>query len=396
MYVPSHAECRQRLEGWLLAGELFWRGSPFKHATPARVEIYPALAEHVLALTDDEIDRFEADAFALIDLVASVWPQAAQLAACMVLPVPDAALRIVISPHRLRDIPGHKQAQVQKFIAAMGQPCAPVLEWCTGKGHLGRLLVHRFDLDALSLERDPLLCAAGARLARRGRIDARQRFVIADALTPVSGQWCQGRHVLALHACGALHRQLLHTVVQADSPALRFCPCCHYRGVKAAYVPFSPSALTLNADALRLAVTQTVTASAAQRRASRRAQAWKLAWAEFPPACAARTRGNHFAPSRVPGIALNLLPSSNVWQSVRARACQIRSMSLRGRRKGLHRAHRMRRFGLVRHAFRRPLELWLAHDMAAYLEAHGYRVGLMAFCAPTVTPRNLLLSARRA
>jgi len=33
--------------------------------------------------------------------------------------------------------------------------------------------------------------------------------------------------------------------------------------------------------------------------------------------------------------------------------------------------------------------------MAVYLEQHGYRVSLGSFCAASITPRNVLLSARR-
>ena len=54
----------------------------------------------------------------------------------------------------------------------------------------------------------------------------------------------------------------------------------------------------------------------------------------------------------------------------------------------------MLRLQLVRLAFRRPLEVWLLMDMAVFLEQQGYTVAVGPFCAPTLTPRNLLLSAR--
>ena len=49
---------------------------------------------------------------------------------------------------------------------------------------------------------------------------------------------------------------------------------------------------------------------------------------------------------------------------------------------------------LVRLAFRRPLEAWLVLRLAVSLQAQGFAVTLRRFCAETVTPRNLLLSAR--
>ena len=49
----------------------------------------------------------------------------------------------------------------------------------------------------------------------------------------------------------------------------------------------------------------------------------------------------------------------------------------------------------VRNLFRRPLELWLVLDRALYLQERGYEVKLGTFCAPTLTPRNVLLVAEK-
>jgi len=62
---------------------------------------------------------------------------------------------------------------------------------------------------------------------------------------------------------------------------------------------------------------------------------------------------------------------------------------------GVRRHAEVRRYELVRHLFRRPLELWLVLDYAVFLEEQGYRVRLGYFCARSLTPRNLLLDAVR-
>ena len=62
---------------------------------------------------------------------------------------------------------------------------------------------------------------------------------------------------------------------------------------------------------------------------------------------------------------------------------------------GWQRQRAVMRLSLVRHVFRRPLEVWLALDRALYLERVGYRVRLAEFCGRELTPRNLLISARR-
>ncbi|HHO0809956.1 TPA: methyltransferase, partial [Aeromonas hydrophila] len=54
------------------------------------------------------------------------------------------------------------------------------------------------------------------------------------------------------------------------------------------------------------------------------------------------------------------------------------------------------RMELVRHLFRRPLELWLVLDRALFLQEQGYRVEVGEFCDKPMTPRNILIRAVRA
>jgi hypothetical protein len=61
---------------------------------------------------------------------------------------------------------------------------------------------------------------------------------------------------------------------------------------------------------------------------------------------------------------------------------------------GWNRRREVARLDLARLVFRRPLEIWLALDRALFLARHGYRVRLAEFCERSVTPRNILISAR--
>jgi hypothetical protein len=63
---------------------------------------------------------------------------------------------------------------------------------------------------------------------------------------------------------------------------------------------------------------------------------------------------------------------------------------------GWRRHAEVMRLSVVRHAFRRALEVWLVLDLACFLEQRGYAVELGTFCERQLTPRNLLLSALRA
>jgi hypothetical protein len=44
------------------------------------------------------------------------------------------------------EIPGRKQQQIEAFAAAARPAAMPVLDWCGGKGHLGRLLALQWQL----------------------------------------------------------------------------------------------------------------------------------------------------------------------------------------------------------------------------------------------------------
>lgn len=400
----THGHRKARLEALLLGFQALWRPQPFKTETPDWCTEYPALTSQLLALDDAEVERLGADNLALIGLLGGHVPELAELAELIDLPPSPLAAegrglrRAWGESNRLcTDIPGRKQAQIEAYAAALDEPRAPLLEWCAGKGHLGRLLASRWHWPVASLEIDADLCAAGEDLARRAGVDCMQHFVAADALTADSDRHLAGRHAIALHACGDLHTRLIAGAVTRASPAIDLAPCCYYRTANETYRAFAPTSLALSRDDLRLAVTETVTASASQRRLSRRAQAWKLAWVAlrrqltgevayrtFPPTPEAWLKGD-FA-----GFIERMLERAGGGHAVAAAdlaACEAT---------GHARAARMLRLQLVRLAFRRPLEVWLLMDMAVHLERHGYRVEVGPFCAPALTPRNLLLSARRA
>jgi len=48
---------------------------------------------------------------------------------------------------------------------------------------------------------------------------------------------------------------------------------------------------------------------------------------------------------------------------------------------------------LIRRAFQRPFELWLAMDCGLFLQESGYTVELRQLCDRSVTPRNVVIVA---
>lgn len=293
------------------------------------------------------------------------------------------------------DMPGRKRQQIEDFAAALGRPQAPLLERCAGKGHLGRLLAKAWSVPVESLELEAGLCAAGAALARRARVESWQHFEAADVLASGVDKQLSERHAVALHACGDLHRSLLTGAVAALVPALDLAPCCYDRTSADIYQPLADGPMRLTRNQLRLAVTDTVTAAVRERSRSRKALSWKLAWVELRRGASGES---DYRPFRsVPDGWLK-----GDFETFLRRLAGREGFSLpRGigfaalEAAGQAAAARTRRLELVRLAFRRALEVWLLMDMAVYLEGHGYRVSVREFCPAQVTPRNLLLSARR-
>jgi hypothetical protein len=367
-----------------------WRPAPFHVPRPGWCETQPALAAELLALTDTATEQLANDTPALILQLAAHRPELAALAALVELPQ-LAAPPGPTNERLLAQVPGRKQAQIRAFAAAIGTPRQPLLEWCAGKGHLGRLLAHAHALPVDSLEIDGSLIAAGQVLAERAGVC--QHFIAADALAPASGRHLHARHAVALHACGDLHRALIEHAIEQRSPALDLVPCCYYRTATPLYRPYNGDAgLELSRDELHLAVTETVTAGARQRRDRDTAQAWKLAFLEWR-ASLGIGRERPFKPIPQAWLAGGF----DAW--LRRVCCRDGLASPTGRSQALEslgwrRQAEVRRLELVRLAFRRPLEIWLALDRAIHLQRAGYMVKLAEFCPRQLTPRNLLIQAR--
>ncbi len=373
----------------------FWRPAPFHIARPDWCVQYPEWAAQALALDDSEVERLNADNVALIDWAAHRLPALAELQALIELPrleLPGDAEPV--SGHLAWAMPGRKQAQVEAFAEAVDTIAKPILEWCGGKGHLGRLLAARAQQPVLSLDYDATLCREGELLAERAQVD--QRFVCADALYADTAHHLAGCHAVALHACGDLHLALLHGAVAHHAAAVDLSPCCYYRTADAVYRPLNPEGtLQLSRDELHLPVTDTATAGARDRRLRDRAMAWKLAFVQLREALANVPSTRTFKPVPASWLALGFEPWCRQLAAREGINVPAHYDWLALEAHGWQRQREVMRLSLVRHVFRRPLEVWLALDRALYLERAGYRVRLAEFCGRELTPRNLFISARQ-
>lgn len=386
----------QALDAFLLAHQPLWRPKPFTQLTLPWETAHPQLASWLRKRTLEQAEA-EHNHPELLDAPAPYPAIAAQAAALSELPtLPTGALQ-PCHPRLNVDVPGRKWQQIEAFADALTfqRPTHGWLDWCAGKGHLGRRLLQ----PAQSLtcyEYDPALVDAGQALSQHHQLNADHRLqdvMAADCHLPA------GTTAVALHACGDLHVRLLQRAAADGCPQLAIAPCCYNRTAAGHYQPLSSaaatSALRLSRDDLGLPLSETVTAGARVRRQRDQSMAWRLAFdllqrqasavnaylptPSLPSAWLAKPFPDYCRElAQLKGVPL---PVDIPWQTAEAN--------------GWQRLAQVRNLELVRNLFRRPLELWLTLDRALFLQENGYQVRLGVFCTPQLTPRNLMLLAER-
>lgn len=394
----THAERFTRLHDLLFSNQALWHGLPFQSLAAPWADACPGLAEELLALSDDEAERLQAQPFD--DSPLSSWLPVVELAELTTLAVfPTQGVDL---PEAWGEgIAARKWQQLQAFAACLPADGRPLVEWCAGKGHLARTLARRDDRSVDALEWQGALCESGQVLAKREGLGV--RFHHQDVMSDDVVRWlAPTTRVAALHACGDLHGQLLQRAVERGA-AMTLAPCCYQRTVDDIYRPFSRQArallggeTTLTRADLAMAVQETVTAPRGARRHRERANAWRLGFDLLQR----EARGeNSYLP--VPSLAYGKLPEDFAgfcrWAAERKQVVLPASIDWAAfENAGWRRLNEVTRLELVRHLFRRPLEVWLALDRVRFLEEAGYEVFLGTFCERALTPRNLLIEARRS
>ncbi|WP_070884586.1 methyltransferase [Pseudomonas argentinensis] len=389
----------QALDAFLVAHQALWKPRPFTHQTLPWESQHPELAAWLRSRTLAQAEASHNQPTAL-DGAPAPFPelalQAEQLSQIGDLPQQAS---VDLPPRFSVDVPGRKWQQIRAFGDSLGFAQTPQhwLDWCAGKGHLGRVLAHGGQ-KLTCLEYDPALVASGAALSQRLGITAQhieQDVLAADAATRLHAE----HSPVALHACGDLHLRLMHLASAAGCRQLAIAPCCYNRVARADYQPLSTAAqgspLRLSLDDLALPMSETVTAGNRVRQQRDQSMAWRLAFDLLQR----ELRGvDAYLPMPSLPPAWLKKPFADYCRDLAA----LKQLSTAGERDwqrleatGWQRLAEVRNLELVRGLFRRPLELWLVLDRALYLQEQGYAVRLGQFCAPHLTPRNLLLLAER-
>ncbi|WP_428036760.1 methyltransferase [Amphritea sp.] len=384
----------QQLDQQLVATAHLWRPQPFKLHRPEWCNHYPELTEALLALDERQLASFNHDPAVLLDWIGRYLAQVSSLNLLCRLPERPPAEYLSPDNRFFDGMPGRKRTQIEAFARGIGRVQSPLLEWCGGKGHLGRLLGHSWQQPVTTLEWNSDLCHMGAQQARRFGIY--QSFTVVDLLQPGLQLDASGQHAIALHACGELHRTLHRVAIEQNLDALDIVPCCYAFGVEHGYRPRTKGlSLQLSRDDLRLAVTETVTAGQREVISRDREMAWKLGFVELRKQVSGDDQYRSMKP--VPKAWLQRSYSEFCHTLAEREQLQlpVQTQWAEAEALGWQRYGEVMRLSLLRNCFRRAIELWLVLDLACDLESHGYHVELGTFCDRSVTPRNIMLSARK-
>jgi len=384
----------QALDAFLIEHQGLWKPRPFTHLHLPWETQHPELAQWLRQRSLDDAETCHNHPH---DLPAPA-PFAQLAAHARALSAVDKLPTQPLAParHRLNvDVPGRKWEQIEAFGSALQFAQAPThwLDWCSGKGHLGRRLLQA-DQALTCLEYDPALIAAGQALSDHHGLSATHR--LQDVMADVA---IHAEHTpVALHACGDLHVRLLQLASAVGCKQVALAPCCYNRITADTYQPLSnagrASTLQLSIDDLGLPLSETVTAGKRVRLQRDTSMARRLGFDQLQrelrgldeylptPSLPARWLDKPFADyCRELANLKGLSTGEQDWSALEAH--------------GWRRLAEVRNLELVRGLFRRPLEVWLVLDRALFLGENGYKVDVGTFCDPALTPRNLMVLAER-
>jgi len=382
-----------RLDSLLLRHQPWWRFNVYAGAAATHLDNHNTLRDYLYSLSHADIHDLQGDDQRLLTALRPYFEPATELAELINITPAGPQLSPQEPP---KGIPGRKWQQINAFIAAQANMHRPVLEWCAGKGYLGEAISQHYQLPVTALEIDPHLVAAGNARAK-GDLPLRQ-IIRCDVLTDdVHQQLTPTQHLVALHACGGLHQRLLRIAVAHNSPQISLAPCCYHR-FNSSYTTLSQqlknSALHISSSDLRTAVRQTNTARQGETSARRTLQAWHLGLRELLPLLGADKTTNlpslpqHWSKRSFAEFVQVQLDHKNIRHALPSGLADFEQA-------GWQQLHRAEAVDLLRMAFRRALELRCVLDSLLFLEEHAYQCTLNAFCSPTLSPRNLLIQAKK-
>lgn len=388
------------LSAFLTRRRPLWEERPFVQESLSWEEEYPAVARWCRGLSTEEVASGQGSPGCEGDhLPAEFVSWGEEARALTALPAyPGVALKGADSVALAQGVPGRKWRQLCAFAGVVQPLLDPgllgMVDWCAGKGHLGRLMGLGTGLPVTLLERDPQLCRIGERAA--AAFGVRCEFIPEDVRARRHlPRAPRTQALLSLHACGSLSDDAIVLASQQKVGQIFVAGCCYHRmNGESRYRPLSRWGrgrdLNLSYGAMRLATAEEVVARPAIRARRQRELSFRLGL------CGVREEhGGGVAASeeKIPSRWFRL-PFKDFCEAVARREgweCRSGWPAEQREQDAWERGRVVQGLGLVRCLFRRSIEQWVLLDRALYLLEQGREVRLGVFCPRELTPRNTLL-----
>ncbi len=395
-FMTSFPQRFESLDTWLKTHTQLWQFDTFALLDNPWKNTYPELS----ALLEQNSLEKENDSF-----YAEVFRLCPDLKNALSFSKPDLLDK---SPQRTltNDVPnyvsagikGRKWSQIQAFVA-LTPKAESYVEWCAGKGHLGKLLAFQDGKLVHSLEWQKTLCEAGEQETNKLKLP--QTFIHADVLKGEGQLALANAHcAVALHACGDLHRELIQQAIVANTDKLCLSPCCYHLTKDEFYRPLSQCAkqsqLNLRQADLKLAVKEVVTAGAREQRLKQLELTYRLGFDSWQRS--ARQQDEYLpVPSIQKAILKQGFTAFCLWAAEQKGLLHLQAqLPFEGFEAiGQTRYQQIQKLEAISQLFRPALEYWLVLDRAIYLEENGYQVEIGKFCDKSLTPRNWMIRAER-
>lgn len=378
----------------------FWQFSAFHSSDYPWRSTHNELSQWLDELSPCEVLRLKSKPKELAQILLAFIPELQELYVAGKLAELHAPLKS--TPKGMDSgINGRKWQQITK-LSALGadyyQPDNEWLEWCGGKGYLGRVLTTITSKPVTTLEWQQTLCDSGQAYADTHQLA--MTFVQGDALSIHSGELIKKKqHAIALHACGDLHINLLKEGISNHIDAVTISPCCFHLTKDESYVGLSvlarESSLALSKEDLRLPLQETVVAGQRTQQHREQEMCFRLGFNALQQYI---NNSNQYLP--IPSIKKSLL--SDGFEAFCYWAAEQKDLMLPNNidyeywlEKGKSAFVVMEKCDLIQHLFKRPLEVWLCLDRALLMEESGYEVRIGQFCLKEDTPRNIVIQARK-
>ncbi len=356
----------------------------------------PSLQSWLCNLSLQEVNELRQDNKHLADEVTLFLPELQKIQKLIEIPESEEA-DIALPKGFDSGIPGRKLDQILSMSqSVLNQSMSEEwLEWCSGKGYLGRILAYSSERKVTSLEYQTCLCKSGQ--VEADKLGLPMHFVQGDAFADeVADVFNKNQHAVALHACGDLHVRLLQIGSGKHLPAMSVAPCCYHLVKAPMYEPLSKSGmkskLCLTKDELRIPLQELVTGGARVQRHREQEMTYRLGLDSMLRSSA---ENDTYIP--IPSIKKSLLSNGFEWfcqWAADQKQLYLPSKDFEQFNEiGKKRFEKMEKLSLIQDLFKRPLEMWLIYDKSLFLKEKGYKVNVSTFCDRSVSPRNILIQA---